>query len=335
MAVIEQSAAPVQLVVKDDLGTAAGAKAAADEAVREGAELILGPLFASSVEAVGPIVRAAGVPVIAFSNDRRVGGNGTYLLSFLAEQEAQRIGRYAVAQGKRRVAILATDDTYGKVTTAAFRAAVTEAGGEIVAAEIYDPAANRSIDAVQKIAAAIADWGLRGEPIDALFIPAAADSLVSLAPQLAYAKIDVNRVKLLGTGGWDSPSLGQHTALVGAWFPAPDPRGWRDFSERFGRTFGQPAPRIATLAYDALGIALALADSKVPAVGGRSRFTSVDIARANGFSGVDGPVRLLADGTAERGLAVLEVQKFGAAVVEPAPTGFIPERVAATGQRLN
>ena len=41
-----------------------------------------------------------------------------------------------------------------------------------------------------------------------------------------------------------------------------------------------------------------------------------------GFTGVDGLFRLLADGTSQRGLAILEVQKFGTRVIQPAPASF-------------
>ena len=47
------------LVPKDTKGTPEGARAAAESAVHEGAELILGPLFAQEVEAVAPVARQA------------------------------------------------------------------------------------------------------------------------------------------------------------------------------------------------------------------------------------------------------------------------------------
>ena len=42
-----------------------------------------------------------------------------------------------------------------------------------------------------------------------------------------------------------------------------------------------------------------------------ARYTSANLTRANGFIGVDGAVRFTARGTPQRGLAVLEVGKFG------------------------
>ena len=80
----------LQLIVKDDKGTPEGAKAAAEEAIKGGASSILGPLFAKSVAAVAPVARQADVPVIAFSNDRQVAGNGVYLLSFQPGARSRR-----------------------------------------------------------------------------------------------------------------------------------------------------------------------------------------------------------------------------------------------------
>jgi hypothetical protein len=56
------------------------------------------------------------------------------------------------------------------------------------------------------------------------------------------------------------------------------------------------------------------------------------LTRAGGFTGIDGAYRLLPDGTTDRALAILEVQKFGSTVIEPAPgLAAPPAATAATG----
>ena len=83
------------------------------EAVDEGAEIILGPLFALTVGPVGQVARARGIPVIAFSTDANVAARGVYLLSFLPESDVERIVGYAASQGKRSFAALIPDHAYG------------------------------------------------------------------------------------------------------------------------------------------------------------------------------------------------------------------------------
>jgi branched-chain amino acid transport system substrate-binding protein len=320
MALFDASNPEFQLLVKDDLGTPEGARLAAEEAVRDGAELILGPLLAASVDAVSPIASAARIPVIAFSNDRRVIRPGVQLMSFMPEQDIDRVVGYATAQGRRNFAALLPDDAYGLIVEESFKKAVGAGQGNIVAIERYGRGGGGSgtLEATRKLGEALSGAGAGGDGstvADALLVPGEPDALISLGPLIAYARIDTTRVKLLGTGGWDSPNLGRDVTFVGGWYPAPDPRGWQSFSDRFNKSFGSTPPRLATLSFDAVGIALALSAS-----GPADRFTPSGLMRAAGFPGSDGQLRFLADGTVSRSLAVHEVQEFGARMIDAAET---------------
>jgi ABC-type branched-subunit amino acid transport system substrate-binding protein len=319
-----------QLIVRDDKGTADGARVAAEQALKEGAELILGPLLAPSVKAVAPLARQASVPIIAFSNDRHVAGQGVYLLSFLAEQEVDRVVAYAVSQGRKRFAALIPEDSYGQLSQEAFVRAVSRSQGTVVAIERYHAQVNGMLEPTKQLVEAIRQAEEQGGPVDAVFLPGGPETLPNVGPLIAYNKIDTKQIKLIGSGGWDYANLGRDAAFIGGWFPAPDPAGWRGFSERFAKTYGSAPPRIASLAYDAVSVAIGLSRSPRG-----QRFTADNLTRASGFTGVDGPVRLLPDGTAERGLAVLEVQSFGARVVDPPAAIFGSARFSSAPASLN
>ena len=326
LALFERDNPNLQLIVKDDKGTPDGARAAAEDALKGGATLILGPLFAKSVAAVAPVARKAGVPVIAFSNDRQVAGNGVYLLSFQPSPEVERVVAYAASQGKRRYAALISQDTFGKTVEPVFRNAVSRNGGTVVALETYAGSANAMLEPLRKISAAITAADAEGAPIDALFIPGGQEHLEIVGRLLPQAQIDTQQVKLLGTGGMDYPNAGRDPGLIGAWYPGPDPRGWTDFSQKYAKSYGNAPPRIASLAYDSVNLAIALAGGSEG-----QRYTAATISRQGGFSGIDGTYRLLADGTADRSLAILEVQKFGATIVQGAPSGPSPPPAAVSG----
>ena len=137
MALAEFQNPSIQLLIKDDNGTPQGAQQGAQQAVEEGAEIILGPLFAQSVPAVAQIARARSIPVIAFSTDSSIAGRGVYLLSFLPESDVNRIVEYSAGIGKRSFAALLPDNAYGNVVEASFKAAVPRRGGRVVAFEKY------------------------------------------------------------------------------------------------------------------------------------------------------------------------------------------------------
>ncbi|MBC8013435.1 MAG: penicillin-binding protein activator [Methyloceanibacter sp.] len=304
----------VTLVPKDTKGTPEGARLAAESAVQEGAELIIGPLFAQEVSGAAPVARQRGVPMIAFSSDEKVAGGGVYLLSFLAGRDVPRIVSFAMSRGKRNFAELVPQSAYGRIAEAAFARAVSAGGGQAAVRATFPPNdSNAMLGPVRQVANAIKS----GQPVDALFLPAGREELPSLAPLLASAELSSARVQFIGTGQWDYPNIGGDRALVGGWYPAPDPKGWSNFVQRYSKTYGAAPPRIASLAYDAVSLAVSLS----PNAPGQ-RYTTSQLTRPSGFSGVDGLFRLLSDGTSERGLAILEVREGGPQVIDPAPSSF-------------
>jgi hypothetical protein len=141
--------------------------------------------------------------------------------------------------------------------------------------------------------------------------------LQGIAPALAIGGVATRGVKLLGTGLWDDPAVAQEPLLADGWFAAPPPASFRAFSDHYRMVFNAPPPRIATLGYDAISL-IALLSRGQPF----ERYTDAVLTDPNGFSGVDGIFRFRSDGSAERGLAILQVSPNGFAVVDPAPKTF-------------
>lgn len=317
LALFEFDRPDVVLFTKDTKGTPEGAREAAMEAVKNGAELVIGPLFSESVRAASVITRSARVPMVAFSSDRSVAGENVFLMSFLAGDDVSRIVNYAAGQGKRRFAALVPKTPYGQIVERSFRNSVAQFGGQVLSVEHFPLDANGMLAPVKRLKAIEKDAAARGEPLDAILIPAGQRAMPTLSPLMPYFSIDTTKVKLLGTGDWDYPNVGAEKPLLAGWYPAPDPKGWRTFSQRYVKTYGSPPPRIASIGYDAVSLAVSLSRNPVG-----QRFTPANLTRASGFAGVDGLFRLRPDGTVERGLAVLEVQRFGPRVLDPAPSAF-------------
>ena len=300
----------ILLMTADEGNGGAGAANAAEQLLAQGAEVIVGPLFGPSVAAVAPIAKDRAVPVLAFSTEKTVAGNGAYLLSFLPENEVARVVSYAATSGRRQFAVLAPQTPYGDVAKDAFDDAVKAARGAIVDAERYPPNAS----AVAAPASAVAKSGA-----DAVLIAQGGVILRAIAPTLAVDGATRDKVKLLGTGLWnDDPAINRETSLLGSWYAAPAPNADADFVTKYRTTFGAAPAQLASLAYDAVSL-VALLSSGTP----YHRFTNAALMDPNGFAGVNGIFRFKSDGTSERGLAVLEVTATGPLVVSPAPTTFL------------
>ncbi|HLI20323.1 MAG TPA: penicillin-binding protein activator [Stellaceae bacterium] len=310
MALYDLAGEQLELLSRDTKGTADGAAAAAQDVVGQGAQLIIGPLLAAEVQAVKPIAQNAHVPVIAFSTEAQLAGNGTYLMGFLPSEEVARVTAYAHAQGHTRFAVLAPNTAYGQVVADAVKNAVAANGATLSKSEFYDPDLTSMATAVKRFAGEGVDY-------DALFLPEGGARLKVLVPQLPYFKIDPDQVKFLGTGLWDDPSLGTEPALDGGWYAAPAPEARAAFEDRFNSLYHHKPPRLATLGYDAMALAAVLARAPQGA-----DFSDAAITNPNGFSGLDGIFRFRPDGLVQRGLAVLEVEHNGDTIIDPAPQSF-------------
>jgi branched-chain amino acid transport system substrate-binding protein len=323
------------LIVKDTGGTPEGAAAAASAALAEGAGLILGPLTSGETAAVAPVARAAGVAVLAFTNDPAQIQPGVWPLGITPGEQVRRLVTAVQADGKTRVAALLPDSDFGRVMANALTQAAAVRGLPAPAIRQYEPNmasinqtardisdfANRRgpIDAQIRAARALgtSEGRLRAQdlakqaipppPFDALLLGDVGDSLAEIAAVLPYYDIDASLVHILGPALWANRS-GQ---IVGAWYAAPDPAARAPFEQAYTAKYNAPPPPLADLAFDAAAIARVLA--------GRGYSISA-LTQPNGFAGVDGWLALEADGEVRRGLAVFQIQRGGGAqMLAPAP----------------
>ncbi len=286
---------------------------AAQQVLSQGADVLVGPLLKENVASAAQPARQARVPVIAFSTDNKVAGDGVYLLSFPLEEEVSRVLAYASLQGDRRVAVLAPDDEYGRRVEATARRETERLGGVLVSSQFY---ARNELDA----AGAAESLARRAQGgADAVLIAADNGALLrAIGPGLLRGQLDVRRVKLLGAGAaWSAGDAQREPTLAGGWYAAPDPVARAGFEGRYRGAYGRAPTRLASLAYDAVALSSLLTRD----LGGAGA-TRASIERADGFIGADGVFRFRPDGTIQRALSVLEVRAGGAVVVSPAPKRF-------------
>lgn len=314
MAVFDRDESDVLLIALDTAGTADGAKSATKAALDSGVDVVLGPLLAPNVKAAGSEARRKRTPVIAFSTDQSVAGNGVYLLSFPPEAEVDRITAYAVSNGARNFAFLGPDSAYGRRVKAAYQRAARNYGASVTHIETYQ---GNDISVMQEPARKIADAYKAAQEqgqtaFDAILLPEGGTALRSLGPLLPYYDINPARVQFMGTGLWNREEVALEPALRGGIFAANDQAAYSEFAGGFTATYNKEPSRLSSLAYDAVNIGAIIADGQP---NGRTERT-ID---PSGFYGVDGFVRFRRDGTPERGLAIYQVRPNRFDVIDPAP----------------
>lgn len=306
MAVLDTGGSRVRVTIYD---TGPGAAAAAQKAVSEGNRLILGPLLAEDARAVSPIARAARVPVISFSNDTGVAGNGTFVMGYTPAQSIERVVEYARDNGIAKFAGLIPAGLYGQRASTAFIRSVEANGGQVVAMQTFERSAASVTAAVNRLRQA--------SPYEAILIADSGRTALQAAPVIR-AKGGPS-VRILGTELWNTEAaIGANPALRGAWFASVSDALYAQLAVKYRARFGRSPYRLASLGYDAVLLVARIGADWRPG----SAFPVSRLTDPGGFSGIDGAFRFNRDGIVERALEVQQAGAGGFAVVSPAPRGF-------------
>ena len=305
----------MELVIKDTGGTAAGAIARTEEALREGTAIILGPVFSGSVTSAASVARPQKRTMIAFSSDPSAASNGVFLMSFLPNQIVDRTVSYATGTGLRSISAILPQGAYGALVERQLRKTLAERGGVLTGVSRYAYNNESVVAAVKELLPAI-------EQSDAVFIPDGGSAPIAIARVMQSAGVKLQEKRLIGTGQWRSSNL-KSPFLQGAIFADMDQSGFETFKTQYREKYQADPTVNGGLGYDAVTLVADLIAS------GNSRaLTRKNLEKPSGFRGVTGIFRFMPDGETQRGLAVYQVQEGQVVVVDPAPQYFFGSRTA-------
>jgi branched-chain amino acid transport system substrate-binding protein len=308
MALIDTGGKTIRITTYD---TAPGAAAAAKRALDDGNRLILGPLLADDVKVVAPAARARGVPVVSFSNDATVAGNGVYLLGFSPAQSVERIVRYARSKGMANLAALVPSGVYGRNASNTLLRAAEDSGAKVVSLQTFDRSPKSLTDAIARLKANA------GGEYQAVLIADGGRIAMQAVPQIR--KQGGAGARVLGTELWATESaLVSSPAMNGAWYASVSDTMYRQLAAKYRARFGKSPYRLSSLGYDAALLAVRIGADWKPG----TAFPTRRLLDKDGFSGIDGAFRFGADGVAERTLAVHQVGAGTVTIVDAPPRGF-------------
>ncbi len=314
MAAADARGATIDLRVYEAGSDPAQAVAQANKAADEGAKIILGPLFADSANAVGNAMAPKGINVLSFSNNTDIAGGNVFVLGNTFDNVADRLVKFGVGNGKRRILMVAEDDAAGQVGARAIERAVQK-NGATLAGSVTHPLSKQGIDA---IIPNVAQAAMSGN-VDAVFLTANQGAVLPyLTDKLADAGVTSAAVQMMGLTRWDQPSARlQLRGTQGGWFAIPDTAMKAQFEQRYRAAHGETPHELASLGYDGVAAIAALVRA-----GKRNALTTAGLTQNAGFAGIGGAFRLRRDGTNERALAVATIRNNQVVVLDPAPRSF-------------
>jgi ABC-type branched-subunit amino acid transport system substrate-binding protein len=255
-----------------------------------------------------------GVNVLSFSNNTDIAGGNVFVLGNTFDNVADRLVKYGVRNGKRRILMVAEDDTAGQVGARAIERAIRSNGATLAGTAVH-PLSQSGIDA---IVPNVTQAALSGN-VDAVFLTANQGAVLPyLTDRLADAGVTSATVQMMGLTRWDQPSARlQLRGVQGGWFAIPDTTMKAQFDQRYRAAYGETPHELGSLAYDGVAAIAALVRA-----GNRNALTTSGLTQSAGFAGVSGAFRLKRDGTNERALSVATVRGGQVVVLDPAPRSF-------------
>lgn len=293
-------------------GDASVAAASAQQAIKDGADVILGPLYAHTAAAVGRAVAGTGTAVLAFSNNTDVAGGNVFVMGNTFENIANQLGTYAASNGKSRVMVINARTPSEEFAKDAIVRGLAGTGVQVVGSASFDFSQEGLISALPNIATQARNAGA-----DTLFLTSDTQgALPTLTNLLPDHGLGMDAYQYLGLSRWDRPpSASSLPGLQEGWFAIPDPRATAEFNQRYIASSGNAPFPLASLAFDGIN-AIAVQAKK----SGTAGVSPQGLVSAGSFAGVEGTFQFLSNGTVRRGMAVATIRSNNVVILQQAPT---------------
>ena len=275
--------ASIDLVVYPTAGSTGGGAAAAQQAVAEGAKILVGPLFSTETAGAQPVAASAGLSVLSFSNNPSVAGSNVYILGTTFENTADRLVAYGLSHGMRTFGVVYPQGLEGETARDAVSAAVSQRGATLATAQSYSV----SVEGIQAAAAPAAAALTSAGASAVILTDGPTGGLAFISEALRGNGLSASQAQFMGMQRWDvSAEALAVPSLQGGVFAAPDPALVAAFAGRYRTAYGESPHELAGLAYDGIAVVGALI-AEARAQGG-SPFSTARITQPSGFAGVNG-----------------------------------------------
>jgi branched-chain amino acid transport system substrate-binding protein len=268
-------------------------------------DVTIGPLFSYPMTKIAPVMAAYNIPVLSLSNNMAAAQTGAWVLGYLPEQQLDNLLAHTIEQNKLRIAILASEDSFGQTLLSHAQtrlgdfglsaAQITILSQAMLADEASLKEAIRQFTRYQRPAD---DSAILPPPLyDTVLLAGNPDFILRTAPVLDYYDLGPSRATFLGTDLWGRAELVSEPSLQGAVITQailPEKERfdaiWRDY-------FSQYPSSLSRLGFDVMAV-IAITTAKYD--GSTEIDWTRSLLRDKGFSGFSGAFSLMPDGRNNR-----------------------------------
>ena len=253
--------ATIDLAVYPSAGTTAGGAAAAQQAIAEGAKIIVGPLFSTETAGAQGPAGSAGLTVLSLSNNPAVAGGNVFILGTSFENTAARLVAFGQSRGMRNFGVVYPAGLEGETARDAVATVVNGRGATLVASQPY----NLSVEGIQAAAGPAAAALLSGGAQAVILTDGPTGGLGFISEALRNNGLSPDQAQFMGMQQWDASAEALALpSLQGGVFAAPDPSLVAAFEGRYRTAYGEAPHELAGLAFDGIhAVGAMIAEARV------------------------------------------------------------------------
>ncbi len=320
------------LMVYDTNGTTFGAVKAMKKAIKDGIDVVIGPLFMSETKAIQNLAKNNGILIFSLSNEQELlNSDNIFVTGYIIEQEIQTLITYMMENDTYNYVALMPNTSFGATINKVLREIITGKDGLLIKTDFYehnDKNLMRKINELvsfyeipktlydnfekkkleQKLSGSQEELEFKisdDEKIypHSIFIAEGGKNAEQIANLLFVIQKGDKKIQLIGTTKLDgddnvlfNPYLND-TIFVGA-----NPKKYEKFSKNYYEIYHSKPLKITSMVYDLVNIL----DDVYDRIDGVYIPNKTKLLNPYGFDGIDGRFRFLPNGLVERRLYVLQ-----------------------------
>lgn len=321
------------LRVYDTNGTTFGAVKAMKEAIKDGTDVVVGPLFMSETKAIQKLARNNGILVFSLSNEQElINSDNIFVTGSIIEQEIQTLITYMMDnEDTYNYVALMPNTSFGATINKVLREIITGKDGLLIKTDFYE---HNDKNLMKKINELISFYEIPKTLYDnfekkkleqklsgskeelefkvsdeekiyphSIFIAEGGKNAEQIANLLFVLQRGDKKIQLIGTTKLDGDdNILFNPYLNGTIFVGANPEKYKKFSKNYYEMYRLKPIKITSMVYDLINI-LDLVYERVDNVYMPNKMKLLD---PYGFDGIDGKFRFLPNGLVERKLYVLQ-----------------------------
>ena len=332
MSMFDNKKSNMILRVYDTNGTTFGAVKAMKEAIKNGVDVVAGPLFMSETKAIQSLAKNNGILVFSLSNEQELlNYDNVFVTGSIVEQEIQTLITYMMENDTYNYVALMPNTSFGATLNKVLREIITGKDGLLIKIDFYE---HNDKNLMKKINELISFYEIPKTLYDnfekkkleqklsgskeelefkvsdeekiyphSIFIAEGGKNAEQIANLLFVLQKGDKKIQLIGTTKLDGDdNMLFNPYLNGTIFVGANPKKYKKFSKNYYEMYRSKPIKITSMVYDLINI-LDLVYDRVDNIYIPNK---INLLNPYGFDGIDGRFRFLPNGLVERKLHVLQ-----------------------------